>query len=46
MKIVMGLCRGCGRVLSSYALLIALVHTEQYFERVDVIRVVYCVASE
>ena len=42
----MGLCKGCGRVLSSYALLIACVQTEQFVVRVDVTCVVYCVTPE
>ena len=43
LKIVMGLCNGCGSVVSSYALLMAWVHTEQSFVRVDVMCGVYCV---
>jgi hypothetical protein len=43
---VMGLCNGCGIVVSSYALLMAWVHTEQSFVRVDVMREVYCVIPE
>ncbi len=43
LKIVMGLCKGCGRLLSSYALLIASVQTGQTIVRVDVMCVVYYV---
>jgi hypothetical protein len=46
LKIVMGLCKGCGRVLSSYALLIACVQNEQSVVSVDVMCVVYCVTPE
>jgi hypothetical protein len=42
----MWLCKGCGRVLSSYALLMVWVHTEQSSVRVDVMCVVYCVIPE
>jgi hypothetical protein len=46
LKIVMKLCKGCGRVLSSYTLLIACVQTEQFVGSVDVMCVVYCVNPE
>ena len=43
LKIVMGLCNRCGSVVSSYALLMAWVHTEQSFVRMVVMCGVYCV---
>ena len=43
LKIVTGLCNVSGRVVSSYALLMAWVHTEQSFVRVAVMCGVYCV---
>ena len=46
LKIVMRLCSGCGVVVSSYALFMAWVHTEQSFMRVDVMCEVYCVIPE
>jgi hypothetical protein len=46
LKIVMSLCKGCGRVLSSYALLLTCVQTDQSVVRVDVMCAVYCVTPE
>ena len=46
LKIVTGLDKGCGKVLSSYALLIACFQTEQYVVRMDVMCVVYFVTPE
>lgn len=46
LKIVMGVCRVCVMMLSSYALLMAWVHTEQSLVRADVMCVVYCVILE
>ena len=43
LKTVMGLCNGCGSVVSSYALLMACVHTEKSFVKVIVMYGVYCV---
>jgi hypothetical protein len=43
---VMGFCRGCVRVLSSYALFMAWVQTQQSLVRADVMCVVYCVIPE
>jgi len=42
----MGLCQGCGRVLSSYALLIACVQNELSVVSVDVMCAVYCATPE
>jgi hypothetical protein len=46
LKIVMGLYKWCGIVVSSYALLMAWVHTDQSFVRLDVMCEVYCVIPE
>jgi len=43
---MMGLCKGCGRVFLSYALLIVCVQTEQSLVSVDVMCVGYCVTPE